>query len=233
MKTSLKENSKMKKIPLVILSIVALLPMACSLTVNSPKIVTGSGVVASETRHVSGFDAIQLAGSADVTISFGDSESVIVEAEDNILPLIETVVSGGELIIKWKPMTSVADTEPVRVTVTMKSLNAASLPGSGNITIAGMNGGAVDFDLQGSGNITADGSVDSVSAKLGGSGNIVCADLQAKSAAVKLPGSGNITVFASESLDVKISGSGSVTYRGNPAEFTQSLTGSGVIQAAP
>jgi hypothetical protein len=223
----------MKKIPLVILSIVALLPMACSLAVNSAKIIKGSGVVASETRHVSGFDAIQLAGSADVTVSFGDSESVVVEAEDNILPLIETVVRGSELVIKWKPMTSGADTEPVRVTVTMKSLKAASLPGSGNITIADMDGGAVELDLQGSGNITADGIVDSVSTKLGGSGNIMCGDLQAKSAAVKLPGSGNVTVFASESLDVTISGSGSVTYRGDPAEFTQSVTGSGIIQAAP
>jgi hypothetical protein len=223
----------MKKIPLVILSIIALLPMACSLTVNSPKTVKGSGVVASETRHVSGFDAIQLAGSADVTVSFGDSESVVVEAEDNILPLIETYVRGGELVIEWKPMISVSDTEPVRVTVTMKSLKAASLPGSGNITIAGMNGGAVEFDLPGSGNITADGVVDSVNAELSGSGNIVCGDLQAKSATVKLPGSGNVTIFASESLGVTISGSGSVTYRGDPAEFTQSVTGSGTIQAAP
>jgi hypothetical protein len=115
----------------------------------------------------------------------------------------------------------------------MKSLKAASLPGSGNITITGMNGAAIDFDLPGSGNITADGIVDSVSAELGGSGNIVCGDLQAKSATVNLPGSGNVTVFASENLDVTISGSGSVTYRGNPAEVNQSVTGSGSIQAVP
>jgi hypothetical protein len=223
----------MKKIPLIILSIVALLPMACSLTVNSPKIVKGSGVVASESRPMSNFDSIRLEGSADVTVSFGDSASVVVEAEDNILPLIETFVRGSELVIRWKPLTTVSEAEPVRVTVTMKSLKAASLPGSGNITIAGMNGGEVELDLPGSGDITADGIVDSVGAKIGGSGNILCGDLQATSATVKLTGSGNVTVFASESVDVTISGSGSVTYRGDPAEVNQSVTGSGTIQAAP
>ena len=223
----------MKKIPFAILSIVALLPLACSVTVNSPKTIKGSGVLASETRPVSGFDAVELADSADVTVSFGDTESVVVEAEDNILPLIVTNVRGGKLVINWKPNTSVSATEPVRVTVTMKSLQAASLPGSGNITIAGLDASSVNFNLGGSGNITADGAADSVDVNFSGSGNILCGDLQARSATVELTGSGNATVFATDSLDVTLKGSGNVFYRGDPAKVTQSVPGSGTIQAAP
>jgi hypothetical protein len=181
---------------------------------------------------VSGFDAIELAGSADVNVSFGETESVVVEAEDNILPLIQTKVQGGRLVINWKPNTSVAATEPVLVTVTMKSLEAASLPGSGNITITGLNAGKVKFELPGSGNITADGTADSVDVVFRGSGTILCGDLQARSARVKLTGSGNVDVFASESLDVTLNGSGNVTYRGNPADVHKSVPGSGSIEPA-
>jgi hypothetical protein len=222
----------MKKNLIALLIIISMPLFACSITFNSPQTIRGSGVLASESRPVSGFDAIELVGSADVNVSFGETESVVVEAEDNILPLIETRVRGGRLVINWKPNTSVSATKPVLVTVTMKSLEAASIPGSGSITIAGMNAGKVKFDLRGSGNITADGTADSVDVSFGGSGNILCGDLQARSARVKLTGSGNVEVFASESLDVTLNGSGSVTYSGNPAQVHKSVPGSGSIEPA-
>jgi Putative auto-transporter adhesin, head GIN domain len=220
----------MKKI-LLVLMIAHLLLSGCSVLPFNRQTVKGSGILASETRPVSGFDAIELASSADVRITFGDAETLSVEAEDNLLPLIQTRVRGDTLVIDFKPNTTVETTESIRVTVTMKSLTAASLPGSGNITISGLNGGKVKVDLPGSGNITADGVVDSVNATLAGSGNILCGDLQAKSAWVRLDGSGNITVFASENLDASLNGSGNVNYRGNPGTIKTSGSNSSNIQA--
>lgn len=223
----------MKKRLLVALSILALLILACSISVGSPETIQGSGVVASENRPVSGFNAIQLAGSAEVTVHFDQAETVVVEADDNILPLVETVVRGGRLVINIEPNTSIRTTNPIHVMVTMKSLEAASLPGSGSITIAGLDTRSVAFDLPGSGNITVDGRVDSMNVTLDGSGNLLCGELQAQSARVDLSGSGNVTVFASESLDATIRGSGNVFYRGSPAKVNKSVPGSGNVLAEP
>jgi hypothetical protein len=223
----------MKNIFFVMSLIVALLLTSCSLSIGSLQTVEGSGILASENRPVTGFDSIELAGHGDVIARLGDSESVLVEAEDNLLPLIETKVRGGKLVINTKPNITLINTLPVRITITMKSFEEARLTGSGNITVNGLSAGKTRFDLPGSGNITADGVTDSVNVILGGSGNILAGDLQARSALVKLSGSGNVTVFASDRLDIVFKGSGNIHYRGSPADIRKSVTGSGSVQAEP
>jgi len=51
--------------------------------------------------------------------------------------------------------------------------------------------------------------------------------LKTKECEVEIYGSGDCDVNVSESLDVRINGSGNVTYKGNPAEVNQKVSGSG------
>jgi len=85
----------MNKKLLVIQMVVALSLSACSAVANGLNIVKGSGNVTSETRNISGVTSLELAGAANVDITFGETESLVVEAEDNIAPLIETNVQNG------------------------------------------------------------------------------------------------------------------------------------------
>jgi len=113
--------------------------------------------------------------------------------------------------------------------VTMKSLKGVTLSGSGNIDVSGLVGDSLLVDLPGSGNITVTGTAESVNVSLPGSGNIYCDGLKTKSATVTLNGSGNIKVYASQSLDANLRGSGEIRYDGNPAQVNKSITGSGGI----
>ena len=77
----------MNKKILVVLIMLSLATFACSavtFNINPPQTVRGSGNVVSETRAVSGFSALSLEGSGDVDVTFGNSESAVVEADDNI-----------------------------------------------------------------------------------------------------------------------------------------------------
>jgi len=215
----------------LLLSIVVLiLPvLACSFAGASPSRVVGSGKVASETRQVSGFSSVQLRGSADVSITQGEAESVVVEADDNILPLIETTVQNGQLIIGTKPFTNLTTSNPIRVNVTAKSLQGVALSGSGSFDVSSLEGQDLSIALTGSGNITVSGAADRVDIRLPGSGNIYCSGLKTRSATATLTGSGNIAVNASETLDASILGSGTIRYDGNPAQVHKSVTGSGSI----
>ena len=223
----------MKRTFFILWLIFAMFVSGCSVYLGSRETVEGSGVAASETRPVSKFTAIQLSGSADVTVTFGETQSVMIEADDNLLPLIETRVSWGKLIIRNRPNANLHPRTPVRVTITMQSLKSVSLPGSGNIAVSGLQAGKMQFDMRGSGNITADGAADSVTITLNGSGNILCRELQAQTATAKLSGSGIITVYASQKLEATISGSGSIQYAGSPGSVKKYVPGSGVVQAAP
>jgi hypothetical protein len=203
--------------------------LACSSLFTDTSQVVGSGHVIGETRDVANFTSVELAGSADVNILLGNAESVNVEADDNIAPLIQTIVTNGRLVISTKSNIHFTTANRVVVTLAMKSLERVTLSGSGNLHVADMAGPDLVVDLPGSGDITVDGVANHVTISLPGSGNIQCNGLKAKSAKVTLMGSGNITVYASENLDANIAGSGTIRYEGNPAQVTKSITGSGTI----
>jgi hypothetical protein len=215
----------------VLSGIVALMlaTLACSTLSSRASRVVGSGHEASESRNVTDFDSVELAGSGDVNILLGDTQSVNVQADDNILPLIETTVSNNKLLIRTKPFTDITHSSPIVVTVVMKSLKQATLSGSGNMNIGAMSGPDLTLDLPGSGNITAEGTVDALTIHLAGSGNVTADKLKAHSANATVAGSGDISLFASDSLDASVSGSGTIRCEGNPAQVTKSVTGSGSI----
>lgn len=220
----------MYKKAITLLIVCGLILPACSVVVPRQQVITGSGKVVSETRSVSGFTAVSLEGSGNVEIVIGPEESVVVEAEDNILPLIETILEKSVLVIRTKPFTTIQTTEPIQIRITVKSLSGVLIPGSGNITVSKLSGDIFSVSLPGSGNITIRGTANQVDISLGGSGNIYCDQLEAKSATVRLNGSGNITVYARESLDARINGSGDIQYSGNPAKVYKDVKGSGNIR---
>ncbi len=220
----------MYKKAITLLIVCGLILPACSVVVPRQQTITGSGKVVSETRSVSGFTAVSLEGSGNVEIVIGPEESVVVEAEDNILPLIETILEKSVLVIRTKPFTTIQTTEPIQIRITVKSLSGVLIPGSGNITVSKLSGDIFSVSLPGSGNITIRGTANQVDISLGGSGNIYCDQLEAKSATVRLNGSGNITVYARESLDARINGSGDIQYSGNPAKVYKDVKGSGNIR---
>ena len=207
--------------------------LACSINFGDRQSVEGSGVLALQERTVKTFQAIEIAGSADVDVSIGEPQSVIIETDDNILPLIETEVRGDTLVIRTVSNTSIISEHPIHVIIIVKSLDTVRIAGSGNMNIEGLAAEKLQIELPGSGNITATGTAERVVVSLGGSGNILCGDLAAQSAEININGSGNVTVDTSESLDVHISGSGNVHYRGNPAIINKSVSGSGSVVSIP
>ena len=57
----------------------------------------GSGTVVTEPRAISGFDAISTRGGIDVVVRQSGKEAVEVQADDNLLAVLETrVVSGAK-----------------------------------------------------------------------------------------------------------------------------------------
>ncbi len=64
-------------------------------------VTRGSGIMATETREVSGYDAIEIEGYGNLIITQGETESLEIEAEDNILPHITTKVRNGTLHIRY------------------------------------------------------------------------------------------------------------------------------------
>ena len=218
--------------------------------------LTGSGKPVTETRAVSGFTGISFSVPGQLELTQGDQESLVITADDNVLPEVETVVEKGTLKIRFRKDSLSTSRIDIRVKVTARTLEnlavggsgdirtgalkagklALSVGGSGNITVASVMASDISAQVGGSGNITVrGGTTDTLSASVGGSGNVVTSKLAARRASVNVGGSGNAGVWASETLSVNVAGSGNVTYYGD-AKVSRAVVGSGEVRrlgAAP
>ena len=200
--------------------------MAGLLVLTGCSVVSGSGQVESETRQVSGFTGVELSGTGEVTIEQGDTESLTIEADDNVLPVLTSDVQDSVLQLGTKPRTTVQTGNPIRYRVTLKDLTSIELSGSGSVSAADLRVNALRVDISGSGTTNLAGSADQQELEVSGSGRYGAAELSSKSATIAISGSGKATMAVSDQLRVDISGSGTVTYSGDP-QIDQSISGSG------
>jgi hypothetical protein len=188
----------------------------------------GSGNVTSESRDVSGFDEVELRGVGNLSIRQTGSESLSVEAEEDVLPKIRTEVVNNRLIIGPEPNTSIQTTEPINYVLTVKDLHALEASGSGDIDAEDIDTDKLSTTISGSGAVEISGSADSQETDISASGEYRAEDLQSKEAKIDVEGSGSAVVNVSEALDAKVSGAGSVEYIGNPT-VEKDVSGAGNV----
>lgn len=188
--------------------------------------VRGSGNVVSETREVSGFNEIVLLGSGDVIVSVTGTESLVIEAEDNLLSLLTTDVRSGRLELGADM--SFSATKGITYTITAATFDGVTINGSGDVTASGINANSFEATINGSGHVEPAGTAGELTVGINGSGSFDGAGLAASTGAVDVSGSGSVVVNVSDELDVSIGGSGDVEYLGDPT-LTQSIGGSGSV----
>ncbi len=206
-----------------VLGLALLAATACD---DDPDAVRGSGTLATEDRSVADFDTIALEGSGDVVIDVGGIESLTIEAEDNLLPLLTSDVRGSTLVLSSSE--SISPTEPITYAVGATSLDGVSVTGSGDVTAPNVSCTAFDVSVTGMGTIDLGGACEQLAVSITGSGDVDTVDLTVASAAVRIDGSGDVVVNATDDLQVTINGSGDVTYVGDPATDID-INGSGDV----
>ena len=187
----------------------------------------GSGNVVTESREVSGFDEVVLSGSGRVDIDVTGEESLTIEAEDNIMPLLETEVRDGQLVLGNR--SAISPTVDVVYTITAADLAAVDVSGSGVVDATGIKGTDFSVETSGSGAVRLEGTVTGLlSVSISGSGEFEGESLTATEGQVDVSGSGSAVVKATDSLEVSVSGSGDVEYIGSP-DLDVDTSGSGNV----
>jgi len=230
---------------LIVLSILSLMLWSC----NAP-CIEGEGEIIKEKRVLPAFDEVVLNLSAELEIVYSPAHkvnSIVITAQENLMPYISARVDGTKLILDSDQCLN--STETITLWIPVKSLNTITnsgsgrilgtsvLPvssvevineGSGNIDI-GLKGQEINIENQGSGNVYIRGAVKELNIRNLGSGSVVLPEMMASDVEINCKGSGEVTVWATNSIDVDLSGSGSVGYKGYPAQVSENNTGSGTI----
>jgi len=217
-------------------------------------IMRGSGEVITVKRDVSDFEHVVLSGIGTLYVTVGETESLKIEAEDNLLPYIESSIRGNTLDIgfsrdRWNM--AIQPTQPIRYFLTVKDLAVLELSGAGNIEVDELETLHLRVATSGAGNIeiknlTTDqltvevsgagscrvysGEVHSQDLHISGAGGYRAGDLKSQTADIEISGLGGAEVWAESALSVTISGAGNVNFYGQPS-ISQNVSGLGNIHS--
>ena len=110
---------------------------------------------------------------------------------------------------------------------------SCSVTGSGDIIISGASGKDLRCSVTGSGNITlkSSGSFSTADISITGSGKYIGESFKIETAKIRVTGSGNCNCHVTKSLEANVTGSGKITYVGNPTKIDTRTTGSGKISS--
>ena len=164
--------------------------------------VAGSGDLIGENKIV----------AKDLDLAVSGSGNLRIEADAS--GDMEADVSGsGDLEVKGK----------------CRNYNS-DVSGSGKVIMAMTVQEDADFGISGSGKIEASGTAKTVKTSISGSGKVLAANLETNSCNIRISGSGDVQINVKNEIDAVISGSGSVSYRGNPSKVNSHSSGSGSLR---
>ncbi len=235
---------------LLSLSLIVLMTTNCS--AQWGKKINGNGKTVSIERSVGDYDGISVSGWFDVNLVDGNEGDLVLKGEENLLEHIVTEVENGKLVIKVEKGYNLKPSswkEGIVITVPVDQIDAVILSGSGDIvgkktlkskdfktTMSGSGDITLDVDsetmtasMSGSGDMNLSGKTGTFEATISGSGDIKAYDLEADNVEATVSGSADIKVTAREMLKARVSGSGDISYRGNPKKIDTKTSGSGDI----
>lgn len=209
----------------------------------------GNGQVSTQPREVPDFTAINAGGSFDILLSQGDKK-VEVTAESNLQEAIETTVDDQTLRLGIKSMTRIRPNEKIIVHISTPNLESVVMSGVGSLkaentivadrldlTVSGS--GKLDLltackqlttSITGIGEISLSGQAEQLNAIVQGSGFLDAVELEAANGTAMVGGVGNIQLFVTGELDATITGSGNISYKGEPAKLKTQEHGVGKIR---
>lgn len=199
--------------------------------------VRGSGKLISEKRPVGNINAVELGTIGTLHIEIGDTTSLEIEAEENLLEYIETDVTGGELTIDTRNV-SMHTRRAINYYLTVRELESITISSSGDVKAPDIKADRFTIKINSSGCLDlGDVEAEQVRIRVSSSGDVTMGELHAKTVDVGISSSGNIRIEGGEveTQDISISSSGDYRARdlaSREAEVHISSSGNAVIQVS-
>jgi len=190
--------------------------------------IDGNGFTKTESRAVTDFSKIYITGSFDAEIHSGEPYSLSITADENILPIIKSVVRGQTLYISSTD--SYCTQNVLYLEIGTEKLNGIHSSGATDIQLTGVDSEKFDIRLEGACDMQIQGTAGKVISELKGGSDLDAKELKAGKVSVSITGAGDATVYASDILEAEITGMGDIVYYGKPKVIRKNITGLGDIE---
>ncbi|MBA2380037.1 MAG: DUF2807 domain-containing protein [Blastocatellia bacterium] len=189
--------------------------------------VRGSGNVVSENRQITGFTGVKVGGVFAVEVVAGKDFGVVVEADDNILPLIKTEVKDGILIIRTEQ--KIRSSKRISVKVSAPDIERLDVGGASKVAVSEINNAKLFADVNGASKLSVSGVTNDLDIESSGASKVDAEQLKAVNANVDASGASRTVVNASGRLKAEASGASRIAYVGSPETLDKQASGAGRV----
>jgi hypothetical protein len=135
-------------------------------------LASAAALARSEERQVAEFNAVRIAAGIHATVEIGPRKPILIEADDEILSLVETRVEDGALHVGFKPHSQWSGEHRVTVTIQTPQLRAIGASGGSLVRATFTRADDCGIEASGGSEVRARG-VDATRLSLRGSGGSV------------------------------------------------------------
>ena len=212
--------------------------------------VRGNGKVQTIERTVNGtYNEIEVSRGLDVYLTQSDSESISVQADENLHDIIKTEIVGNVLKIYTKENINFSQVQKVMVSFKdVSKISAASgsdvystnkfhtetiqlVTESGSDMQLDINAKSIDCSSSSGSDLKLSGITTNLKAEASSGSDINASDLIAENSHVKATSGADIIVNTSNELVASANSGGDITYKGNPGKVEKKDGPSGSINA--
>lgn len=232
-------------------SLLALQAVADNPPASKPKLTAEGRTIIEKGQKIPQIDSVNVMGVGTLIINQSGDQSLELEAEDKILPLVEVSIKDNALFIQLKEA-AVEEGTKVKYQLSIKDVKVINTFGTTAVNIPKvLNTKNLTMNIKGSGDSNLKLSVDKFTASINGgakvtvSGNAIDQTIEingagifygeqlaGKNMKVSINGAGLARTHSSEKLDINISGVGEVKYCEKPV-ITKDIKGSGEVTPLP
>jgi hypothetical protein len=224
--STIQKNTIMKKITLIILSLIASLFGAFA----QNKSVEGNGNFKAELKTLEPFSKVFVNMHCDINITTGGMPMADIISDKNIISLVKLEVKNQVLIIETKSGYWLQNERPM-INISVAYINELTTYGQqtgiGTITVSGIDVDEFKLDIF-YGNIILEGKANSMNIKSSNNGNysnsgkIDASALVVKSVNADIEGSNSAIVNVTEKLSANLRHDARINYKGNPTDISLS-----------
>ena len=221
----------MKKVLFLMMSILALTSCKVDLKGWDTNLIEESGKVITKEYKLKPFEEVHMrcVGAVEIIQDEKKSGTVELTAPENYIELYKFENNGDELEINFAKQHVNIHTQNVKIKVYTNDLLALKNSGASSIKMDSLDTDKIDIVNSGVGSITIGGLADNVKLQNSGVGSINAEKLNALNVKAHVSGVGSITCYASEKIEGRVSGVGSLKYAGSPKHKDTKRTGVGSI----
>lgn len=174
---------------------------------NNNRNIVGTGPIVTKTFNLNEFSKIENTGVADINVTIGNPQSVVLKAQQNIMDVMTIGVLADELKIGLEQGVSIERADTIVFDITVPEISSITLTGVGTYVLSG------DFQEE-------------LTISITGVGDVKAFDLEVGICNISITGVGDCEVHVKNELNISILGVGDVYWKGNP-DIISSIKGLG------